>query len=79
MTPTAGDVLVELAEITFEARLTAEEIHKVGEPDLRFLDGIPEDKKLYAADLTELGSVILFWAQLAGSGSKTSRGKIIAH
>ncbi|WP_346710514.1 integrase [Escherichia coli] len=55
VTPIVGDVLVELAEITFEARLTAEEIHKVGEPDLRFLDGIPEDKKLYAADLTELG------------------------
>ncbi|SES74617.1 integrase [Thorsellia anophelis] len=53
--PIVGDVLVELAEITFKARLTAEEMYKVGGPDLRFLDSIPEDKKLYAADLTELG------------------------
>lgn len=50
-----SDVLVELAEITFEARSTAEEMHNVRGPDIRFLDTIREDKKLYAADLTELG------------------------
>lgn len=55
VTPIVDDVLVELAEITFEARSIAEEMHKVGGPDLRFLDTIQEDKKLYAADLTELG------------------------
>lgn len=55
VTPIVGDVLVELAEITFEARSIAEEMHKVGGPDLRFLDTIPEDQKLYTADLTELG------------------------
>lgn len=50
-----SDVLVELTEITFEARSTAEEMYKLNAPDLRFLDSISEDKKLYAADLTELG------------------------
>lgn len=53
--PIVSDVLVELAEITAQARSTAEEIHKAGGPDLRFLASIPEDKKLYASDLTELG------------------------
>ena len=50
-----GDVLIEIAEITAKARATAEEMQKTGGPDLRFLDSISEDKKLYAADLTELG------------------------
>ena len=55
MTSVVGDVLVELVEITFEARSTAEEMHKFNGPDLIFLDCIPENKKLYAADLTKLG------------------------
>ena len=50
-----GDVLIEIAEITAKERATAEEMQKTGGPDLRFLDSISEDKKLYAADLTELG------------------------
>ncbi|KAA8727521.1 integrase [Ewingella americana] len=50
-----NDVLVELAEITFKARSIAEEMHKIGGPDIRFLDAIQEDKKLFAADLAELG------------------------
>lgn len=50
-----GDVLIEIAEITVKARATAEEMQKTGGPDLRFLDSISEDKKLHAADLTELG------------------------
>ncbi|EMH2076270.1 integrase [Citrobacter freundii] len=50
-----SDVLVELAEITYQARSTAEEMHKVGGPDIRFLDTIQEGEKLYAADLKELG------------------------
>ncbi|ARU95475.1 integrase [Tatumella citrea] len=49
------DVLVELEEITYQARSTAEEMHKVGGPDIRFLDTIQEGEKLYAADLKELG------------------------
>ncbi|WP_333757442.1 integrase [Vibrio cholerae] len=55
VTTIVGDVLVELVEITFEARSTAEEMYKVGGPDIRFLDAIQEDKKLYTADLTEFG------------------------
>lgn len=50
-----GDVLIEIAEITAKERAAAEEMQKTGGPDLRFLDSISEDKKLYAADLTELG------------------------
>ena len=50
-----GDVLIEIAEITAKLRATAEEMQKTGGPDLRFLDSISEDKKLYADDLTELG------------------------
>lgn len=50
-----GDVLIEIAEITAKERATAEEMQKTGGPDLRFLDSISEDKKLYAAELTELG------------------------
>lgn len=50
-----GDVLIEIAEITAKERATAEEMQKTGGPDLRFLDSISEDKKLYSADLTELG------------------------
>ncbi len=50
-----GDVLIEIAEITVKERATAEEMQKTGGADLRFLDSISEDKKLYAADLTELG------------------------
>lgn len=53
--PIVSDVFVELAEITAQARSTAEEMHKVRGPDLRFLASVPEDKKLYAADLTEMG------------------------
>jgi hypothetical protein len=49
------DVLIEIAEITAKERATAEEMQKTGGADLRFLDSISEDKKLYAADLTELG------------------------
>ncbi|EGR4216331.1 integrase [Vibrio cholerae] len=55
VTPIVGDVLVELAEITFETRSTAEEMDKAGGPDLRFLASIPPDKRLYATDLTKLG------------------------
>lgn len=55
VSPIVADVLGELAEITTEARSTAEDMHKVAGPDLRFLANIPEDKKLYAADLTEMG------------------------
>ncbi|MCT8343160.1 integrase [Photorhabdus kleinii] len=50
-----GDVLVELADITKQTRSTAKEMCEVGGPDLRFLAAIPEDKRLYAADLTEMG------------------------
>lgn len=50
-----NDTLVELAEITEQARSCAEEMHKVRGPDLRFQSRIPNDKKLYAADLTEIG------------------------
>jgi len=50
-----GDVLIEIAEITAKERAAAEEMQKTGGPDLRFLDSISEDKKLYATDLTELG------------------------
>lgn len=50
-----GDVLVELADITEQARSTAKEMYEVGGPDLRFLATMPEDKRLYAADLTEMG------------------------
>lgn len=50
-----GDVLIEIAEITAKVRATAEEMQKSRGPDLRFLDSISEDKKLYADDLTELG------------------------
>lgn len=55
VTPIVGDVLDELSKITEKARSTAEEMHKARGPDLRFLDGIPKGKKIYAADLTELG------------------------
>lgn len=54
VSPIVGGVLSELAEITAEARSTAEEMHKVSGPDLRFLASIPDDKKLYAADLTDV-------------------------
>ncbi len=63
--PIVGDVLDELSEITEKARSTAEEMHKARGPDLRFLDGIPKGKKLYAADLTELG---ISWTVLGTTG-----------
>lgn len=50
-----GDVLIEISEITAEARATAEEMFKVDGPDLRFLEKIPGDKRLYAGDLAKLG------------------------
>ena len=53
--PIVGDVLDELIEITRETRSIAEEMHKVRGADLRFLDSIPESKKLYIDDLTKLG------------------------
>lgn len=53
--PIVGKVFDELSEITAESRSTAEEMHKQGGPDLRFLDQIPSNKKLYAANLTEIG------------------------
>ncbi|MFS6938982.1 hypothetical protein [Neisseria animaloris] len=55
VTPIVNDVLIELAEMTVQARSTAEEMHKFKGPDLRFLATIPEDKRLYAADLAQLG------------------------
>lgn len=50
-----GDTLAELIEITADARATAEEMFNSAGPDLRFLANLSEDKKLYAADLTEMG------------------------
>lgn len=50
-----ADTLSELAEITAAERLTAEEMQKVKGPDLRFMESISDDKKLYATDLAQLG------------------------
>ena len=55
VTPIVSKVMTELVEITAAARSTAEEMEKVGGPDLRFLENIPEDKKLYGANCAEMG------------------------
>lgn len=53
--PIVGDALNELAILTKDARSTAQEMHKVKGSDLRFLDNIPSDKRLYSADLMSMG------------------------
>lgn len=50
-----SDVINELAALTTAERSTAEEMQKTSGPDLRFLDNISDEKKLYAADLAEMG------------------------
>lgn len=49
------EVFDELEELTATARSTAEQMQKMNGPDLRFLDTVPADQRLYAADLKELG------------------------
>lgn len=49
------DVINELMELTATARSTAEQMQKTHGPDLRFLDAISDDQRLYAADLERLG------------------------
>lgn len=53
--PLVSDVLNELSALTAVARSAADEMHKTRGPDLRFLDNIPEDKKLFASDLADIG------------------------
>lgn len=65
VSPIVGDVLSELDELTKAERSTAEEMHKVNGPDLRFLTDIAEDNKLYASDLAEMG---ISHALLASNG-----------
>lgn len=50
-----AEVFDELIESTADARSTANEMQKSGGPDLRFLETIPEEQKLYANDLKRLG------------------------
>ncbi|ENE0620206.1 TPA: integrase [Escherichia coli] len=53
--PIVEEVLNELADLTAAARETAEEMHKTRGPDLRFLEQIPSEQRLYASDIKELG------------------------
>lgn len=53
--PIVGNVLEELREATAAVRITADEMHFTQGPDLRFLDKIPKQKKLYVGDLLDIG------------------------
>jgi hypothetical protein len=53
--PIATDVFEELDTLCAAARETAFEMHRCGDIDMRFLDNVPDDKHLYAADLLALG------------------------
>lgn len=55
MSSIVGDLLVEVSELTSDARITAEEMLRVGGPDIRFLQKIPDDKKIYTNELVKLG------------------------
>lgn len=53
--PIVADVLDELQALTEPARSTAQEMRRRRGPDLRFLNDIPDEKRLYGVDLVELG------------------------
>ncbi|MAE92598.1 MAG: integrase [Pelagibaca sp.] len=50
-----GDVLIEITEVTAEARETARYMAENGKADTRFLDNISSGQKLFKADLVQLG------------------------
>ncbi|HFG1810878.1 TPA: integrase [Vibrio cholerae] len=49
------DVLDEVRAATDSVRITAEEMHRSRGPDIRFLNKIPEKRKLYIDDLLKMG------------------------
>lgn len=49
------EVFDELEDLTASARSTAEQMQKTNGPDLRFLEAVSDEQRLYAADLKEMG------------------------
>ncbi|MGO3124269.1 MAG: hypothetical protein ACTIKR_09635, partial [Advenella sp.] len=50
-----AEMFDEIVELTAAARSTAEEMLRVNGPDLRFLQIVPDNKRLYRSDITEIG------------------------
>tara|TARA_R110001592_G_C13171014_1_gene749847 strand:+ start:3023 stop:4087 length:1065 start_codon:yes stop_codon:yes gene_type:complete len=53
--PIVSQVLSELVDLTSDARSTAMYMVEKGIPDMRFLEHVPHNKKLFKVDLQELG------------------------
>lgn len=53
--PIVNEVIEELRQLTESARSSAEEMHRVNGPDLRFISDISYEDKLYKDDLRRLG------------------------
>lgn len=53
--PIVKEIIEEAIELTEKSREVAKQMKKVGGADLRFLEEIPESRKLYSKDLVKIG------------------------
>jgi len=53
--PIVKEIIEEAIELTEKSREVAKQMKKVGGADLRFLEKIPENKKIYTSDVVHMG------------------------
>nr|WP_299038206.1 integrase [uncultured Psychrobacter sp.] len=53
--PIVKEIIEEAIELTEKSREVAKQMQKTGEADLRFLEKIPESRKIYSKDLETIG------------------------
>ena len=55
ITPIVKEIIEETIELTEKSREVAKQMQKIGGADLRFLEKIPENKKIYTSDVVHMG------------------------